>query len=201
MRPRTGDKQIVRGWILRNRFSKLPQSRSYMEAQAQLEQKRWLKRILIGRNPQRTLARVVIWVALGLLIPKFVLLPVRIQGISMMPTYQDHRINFVNRLAYAFHDPRRGDVVAIKLGGERIMYLKRIVALPGETLEFRGGRLFIDGKRVPEPYVKFPCRWEHGPEKIGLGEYYVVGDNRSMDFADHVQGKAWRSRILGKALL
>ncbi len=172
-----------------------------METEAQRQPRDWLKRLLIGRDPRRTLARVVIWIALGLLIPKFVLLPIRIQGISMMPTYHERGINVVNRLAYVLHPPRRGDVVAIKLAGEKLMYLKRIIALPGETLEFRHGRLFIDGHPVEEPYLKYSCRWQHGPEKIGLGEYYVVGDNRSMDFGDHVQGKAWRSQILGKVLL
>ena len=55
----------------------------------------------------------------------------------MLPTYRDHGVNFVNRLAYVFHEPRRGDVVAIRtLAGEHVMYMKRIVGLPGETVTF-----------------------------------------------------------------
>ncbi|HEY5909599.1 MAG TPA: signal peptidase I [Verrucomicrobiae bacterium] len=161
----------------------------------------WVKRVLIGRDPKRTLARVVIWVAVCLFVAKFVLLPIRVQGISMMPTYQEGRVNFVNRLAYVFHEPKRGDPVAIKLAGEHVMYLKRIIALPGETLEFRRGRVFINGKLLNEAYVRYPCAWDHPPETIGPGEYYVVGDNRTMDFTEHYQGKAWRSQIVGKPLL
>lgn len=171
----------------------------------------WLQRVLIGRDPKRTLARLVIWVALCLLAYRFVLVPIRVQGISMMPTYKDGHVNLVYKLAYCFHEPRRGDPVAIMLAAEpgavhlsyspSIMYLKRIIALPGETIEFREGRAFINGQPLDEPYVKYPCNWEHPPEKIGPGEYYVVGDNRSMDFSEHLQGKAWRKQLVGKPLL
>ena len=160
----------------------------------------WLKRIVIGRDPKRTMARLVLWVALCLLVPKFVLLPIRVQGISMLPTYHERSVNFINRLAYVRHEPQRGDVVGIKLAGQSVMYMKRIVALPGETIEFRDGRILINGELLDEPYLKFPCNWQHPPEKLELGEYYVVGDNRSMDFFEHTQGKAWREQIVGKVL-
>ncbi len=161
----------------------------------------WLRRVLIGSDPARTLARIVVWVTVCLLGYKFVMVPIRVHGISMMPTYREGRVNVVNRLAYLFHEPRRGDTVAIKLAGEHVMYLKRIIGLPGEIIEFRGGHAYINGQCLDEPYVQYPCNWEHPPEKIGPGEYYVVGDNRSMDFGEHYQGKAWRSRIVGKTLL
>lgn len=160
-----------------------------------------LKRVLIGRDPARTLARIVILITVSLILYHFVAVPTRVHGISMMPTYSEGRLNVINRLAYVFHEPRRGDTVAIKLAGEHVMYLKRIIALPGETLEFRAGHAYINGQRLEEPYVQFPCTWEHPAEKIGSGEYYVVGDNRSMDFSEHYQGKAWRSQIVGKTLL
>ena len=161
----------------------------------------WVKRVLVGRDPRRTLARLVVWVAICLLVPKFLIIPIRVHGISMMPTYKEGRVNFVNRLAYAFHQPRRGDPVAIRLAGEHVMYLKRIIALPGETVEFRHGRVYINGQRLNEDYVQYPCAWNHPPENVGPNEYYVVGDNRSMDFSEHYQGKAWRSQIVGKTLL
>jgi len=161
----------------------------------------WVKRAIIGRDPRRTLARVVIWVAICLALRLFVFLPIQVQGLSMLPTYSERRWNLINRLAYVFHEPRRGDVVAIKLAGEHAMYLKRIIALPGETLEFRHGHALINGHVLEEPYVKYPCDWERAPEQIAPGEYYVVGDNRSMDFSEHYQGKAWRAQILGKIFL
>lgn len=161
----------------------------------------WVRRVLIGRDPKRTAVRVVCWVVLLLLIRAYVLLPVRIDGPSMLPTYQNHGVNFLNRLAYARSEPKRGDIVGIKLAGEHVMYLKRIIALPGETLEFRQGRAYVNGTPLEEPYVKFSCNWDQPPVTVGADEYYVVGDNRSMEFSAHVQGRAARSRIAGKALL
>ena len=70
---------------------------------------------------------------------RFVLLPIRVEGSSMLPTYKDHGVNFVNRLSYSFQEPRRGDVVAIRTTGVSIMYMKRIIGLPGEAIEFRRG--------------------------------------------------------------
>ncbi len=160
-----------------------------------------LRRVLIGRNPRRTLLRMAVWVAAVLLISRFVLLPIRVQGISMLPTYKTSSINCVNCLAYAFHPPRRGDVVAIKLAGRHVMYLKRIIGLPGETIAFHEGHVFINGQELAEPYLKYPCNWEHQAELIGPNEYYVVGDNRSMDFYNHEQGISTRDRIVGKILL
>jgi len=61
--------------------------------------------------------------------------------------------------------------------------------------------VFINGHVLPEPYVKTPCNWEHEVEQVGPDEYYVVGDNRSMDYEQHTQGRAERSRIVGKIIL
>jgi signal peptidase I len=162
----------------------------------------WVQRVLIGRNPKRTLMRAAVIVVVCLLVRNFVLLPVRVDGGSMLPTYQDHGIHFVNRLAYLFHEPRRGDVVAIgMLAGDHIMYMKRIVGLPGETVGFHQGRVYINGNPLDEPYVKLPGDWERAPEQIGPDHYYVVGDNRDMAWEGHTQGRAPRDRILGKIIL
>jgi signal peptidase I len=119
----------------------------------------------------------------------------------MFPTYKDRRINFVNRLAYLFHEPRRGDVVAIRTSGISIMFMKRIIGLPGETVAFHEGHAYINGQLLDEPYVKFPSSWEQEAERLGPTQYYFVGDNRSMPQADHTQGRADRERIVGKVLL
>jgi signal peptidase I len=161
----------------------------------------WLRTVLIGRSPKRTLLRIVVLVVTCVTVFKFILLPIRVQGPSMLPTYQSSGLNFVNCLAYARSEPKRGDVVAIELAGRSIMYMKRIVGLPGETVAFHEGRLWIDGKVLDEPYQKLGCNWERAPVTLGSQEYFVVGDNRSMREADHVFGETSRSRIVGKVLL
>ncbi len=161
----------------------------------------WVRILLIGRRPKRTFVRIWVLVVVCFIVFRFLLLPVRIDGISMQPTYRDHGVNFINRLAYLWHEPRRGDVVAVRFAGPHVMLLKRIVGLPGETIEFSGGRLFVNGKELPEPYVKLPCNWNRAPEKVDPGKYFVVGDNRSMPKESHEFGCAERRRIMGKALL
>jgi signal peptidase I len=161
----------------------------------------WLRTVLIGRHPKRTLVRVVILVVVCSFVFTFILLPIRVEGTSMQPTYKDHGINLVNRLAYRQHDPQRGDVVAVRTTGVHIMFMKRIIGLPGETVAFHDGHAVIDGKVLSEPYVKGPCDWEWLPETLKPDEYFCVGDNRSMPVAGHFFFKAPRSRIVGKVLL
>ena len=161
----------------------------------------WLRILLIGRRPEITLIRADVLAAVCFVVFRFILLPARVQGISMLPTYRDRQFNFVNRLAYLWHEPQQGDVVSVRLAGPSAMLMKRIIALPGETISFQGGHAFINGKMLDEPYVKLPCDWSEAPVTCGSTQYYVVGDNRSMPFESHEQGRAERDRIVGKLLL
>jgi signal peptidase I len=172
-----------------------------METHPESSKPTWLQTILIGRKPKRTLVRSCILVVTCVLISQFVLLPIRVEGASMLPTYNENGINFINRLAYAWADPKRGDVVGIRLAGPHVMYMKRIVGLPGETVAFHQGRVIIDGVVLYEPYVKRPCDWERAAVTLGPNEYFFVGDNRSMPQVDHTFGRGQRERIIGKILL
>jgi signal peptidase I len=161
----------------------------------------WLQIVLIGRNPKVTLVRVAVLVVTSYVVFGFILLPARIEGISMLPTYKDRSVNFVNRLAYLRHEPQRGDVVGIRLAGPHVMYMKRIIGLPGETVAFAGGRVLINGEVLDEPYEKTRCHWDRPPVQLSPDEYFVVGDNRTMPWEEHEFGKVERGRIMGKALL
>jgi len=161
----------------------------------------WLQRVVIGRNPKRTAVRIFVLSFTCFVLFRYVLLPIRVEGVSMMPTYKERRPNFVNRLGYYFHEPRRGDVVTIRTSGISIMYMKRVIGLPGETVAFHLGRALIDGQILDEPYIKYPCDWELPPRHLGPNEYFLVGDNRSMPASDHTMGVALRDRIVGKVLL
>ena len=159
-------------------------------------------RALIGRDPKRTLMRAVIWAGVIVLMSHFVLLPIRLRGPSMLPAYEDNSINVVNRLAYLFHPPQRGDVVVVRLpAGPKVMYCKRVIGLPGERVGFHRGEAIVNGHVLDEPYLKLPGNWERDAELVGPDEYYVVGDNRNMDIVFHEQGRAPRRRIMGKILL
>lgn len=161
----------------------------------------WLQSVTVGRRPHYTLIRILLLVIPCFIVFGFILLPIRVTGISMQPTYRNHSINFVNRCAYEFHEPRRGDVVSIRMAGIHEMYLKRIVGLPGETVAFVAGHVTINGQPLPEPYEKSACDWNVPSTQLGPDEYYVVGDNRTMPAEDHVFGKVSRDHIIGRALL
>jgi signal peptidase I len=171
--------------------------------ETEVPERPWWFVVTVGRDPRRTVMRVVVLVVTVLLAWKFAFLPIRVQGISMLPTYRNNQLNVVNRLAYVFHGPRRGDIVAVRIGetGESVMLLKRVVGLPGESISFRQGRLYVNGEELEEPYMKLPSRWNMNEVKVGLDQYYVVGDNRTMAIQDHTRGRPHRRDIVGKALL
>ena len=77
----------------------------------------------------------------------------------MEPTYRNGSFNFCWRLAYIFSEPERYDVVVIRFTGKKVMLLKRIVALDEEWVEFRSGKLFVNGKEIDEPYIRYPYKW------------------------------------------
>ena len=162
---------------------------------------RWVRIAVIGRNPKVTLVRVAVLIVTCFVVFKFILLPIRVEGISMLPTYKDRSWNLVNRLAYLRHGPQRGDVVSIRLAGIHRMYLKRIIGLPGETVAFVNGRVQINGEVLDEPYEKTPCDWNYPPVKLGPDEYFAVGDNRTMPWQAHKFGRVGRDHIVGKAIL
>ena len=163
----------------------------------------WLRVALIGRNPKRTAIRALVlavfcFVFFKFFIFKFIVLPVRIEGNSMYPTYHDWGINFVNRLSYRHTLPQRGDVVGIRMAGPSVMLMKRIVGLPGETVAFENGRLMVNGAEMPEPYMRHYSYAPYmSPVTLGPNEYYVIGDNRP----NSDQGRIERERIMGKILL
>lgn len=172
--------------------------------ESKVNNSRWAaiaRTVVIGRNPRFTFARIVVLVLAVVVTREFVLLPVRIKGPSMLPTYAENGVNFVNRLAYVSHEPQRGDVVTIRYSGTSVMLMKRVIGLPGETIAFHAGRVSINGIPLDEPYIKYPTDWEIPPVTLAAEKYFVVGDNRSMPQNLHTFGETERQRIVGKILL
>jgi signal peptidase I len=185
----------------------------------------WLRVAVLGRRPRVTLLRAALLAVLAFVLFGFILLPVRIEGPSMLPAFKPGSFHLVNRLAYWRHPPQRGDVVAIRISGREytggellgdvlhlrvnfrrlfrpsVMYLKRVVGLPGETVQFVEGRLLVNGRPLDEPWRRAPCDWTLPPRTLGPDQYFVVGDNRAQRPEDHTFGAAERGRIVGKVIL
>ena len=144
--------------------------------------------------------RIVVLAAVSVVVFKWVLVPIRTDGPSMLPTYQSGSLNLVNRLAYWYVEPSRGDVVAIRLAGPSILYIKRVVGLPGDRLDIAEGLVRINGAPLVEPYVRYRRAWNVPEVTLGPREYFVVGDNREMRAGDHDFGRVDQSRIVGKVV-
>jgi len=144
--------------------------------------------------------RLVVIAALAVVLFTYVLIPFKINGQSMEPTYQNGRMNFCWRPAYLFSPPGRHDIVAVRFAGRHIMLLKRVVGLEGDTVEFRDGDLFINREKLAEPYVRYPCNWNLAPRTVKKGNIYVVGDNRDVPIHTHDFGQTPIKRVLGAPL-
>jgi len=158
------------------------------------------RRLVFGRDPRRTAVRVLVLATLSFVIFRWVLIPIRAEGISMEPTYKSGSLNLVNRLAYRYRKPERGDIVAIKLAGPHVLYVKRIIGLPGEQVAIAQGQVYINGAALEEPYVRKRWSWEVPEVTLTTREYFVIGDNRGMRAADHDFGRVDMSRILGRVI-
>ena len=159
-----------------------------------------MKKFIMPGLSRRYLTRVGIVALTAWMVFSYLLIPIRINGMSMEPAYHDGGFNFIFSPYGIISEYKRHDVVGVRLAGKSVMLLKRIVALEGETVEFRKGKLYVDGEAVKEDYIKFPCDWELAPRKVEKGKVYVVGDNRDMDMKNHVFGQSDLERIVGVPL-
>lgn len=157
----------------------------------------FLARAIAGAHPKRTLVRVGVLIVTAYVVFGHVLLPIRGVGPSMLPTIHEGELLFVNRMSYRFREPARGDVVAVRVAGRSLVYVKRLLALPGDRIAFVDGVLWRNGEPVDEPYARRRDDWQLEEVTLGMNDYFVVGDNRSMPMALHEFGTATRERLIG----
>ncbi|MFZ5562660.1 MAG: signal peptidase I, partial [Thermodesulfobacteriota bacterium] len=110
-----------------------------------------VKRFFFPAVTRHYMARLVCVAVAAFVFFNYICIPFRVQGESMAPTYKTGEINFCFTQRYLFDRPGPPDVVTVRLAGNRVMLLKRIVATEGQSVEFRQGALFVDGKPVDEP--------------------------------------------------
>ena len=145
---------------------------------------------------------LVLSVGVSAFIILFLYQPVRVEGTSMLPMLEDQDRLFINKMAFRVGEIHRGDVVVFQYPRDRTKsYIKRVIALPGDTLRIDHGRVAVNGKTLAEPYV--PTRFEDErsqPEMhIPPGQYFVMGDHRSISSDSREFGPVERSLIYGKA--
>lgn len=156
------------------------------------------------------LIRVVV-ISLAIILPVryFLVQPFYVKGASMEPNFYDHEYLIIDELSYRFRDPVRGEIVVFRYPSDPSQFfIKRIIGLPGETVEIRNGKLAVknavhtEGIVVDEPYLSEGIRFE-GEKTVTLGsrEYYVLGDNRSSSLDSRMFGPVVRDYVVGRVWL
>jgi len=152
----------------------------------------WQGWSLLREVIETILLAVIVFLVMNAITGRFSL-----DGPSMLPTLHKGEYVIVGRVDYKLHPPERGDVIVFSR--PEGMRIKRVLALPGETIEIRQGQVFVDGQFVPESYVKHPASYSMPARTLGLDEYFVLGDNRSNSSDSHNWGPVTFSEIDGKA--
>ncbi|HTU49012.1 MAG TPA: signal peptidase I [Acidobacteriaceae bacterium] len=163
------------------------------------------------KNPKPTPAPITVstWardllfaVAISFLIITFLYQPVRVEGTSMMPGLQDQERLFINKFQYHFEPIHRDDVVVFHFPLDPAKsYIKRVIAIPGDTLRIDDGQVYVNGKALKEPYVPMRFRDDRSYPEIVLSknEYFVMGDHRLISSDSRDFGPVNRKLIYGKA--
>lgn len=157
---------------------------------------------LTRRNPLRGVVWITAVALVCVLLRLFVFHLVRIEGGSMEDTLCSGEIALVTSFDYRFGaKPARGDIVECRFQGRVDTYVKRVIGLPGETVELREGKTYIDGAAISEPYV-FSIAEDYSVS-LGENEYLVLGDNRceSYDSRAADMGPIGKEDILGRVRL
>jgi signal peptidase I len=146
---------------------------------------------------------LVVSVAISAFIIIFLYQPVRVEGTSMLPMLEDQDRLFINKIAYRVGEIHLGDVVVFQYPRDHTKsYIKRVIALPGDALRIDRGRVYVNGRRLQEPYV--PNRFSDDrsqPEMVlPAHEYFVMGDHRSISSDSRDFGPVDRNLIYGKAV-
>ncbi len=124
----------------------------------------------------------------------------RIEGVSMEPNFHHGQFLIINKLAYKLGRPARGDVVVFHYPRDPGRdFIKRVIGLPGDTVEVRQGQVFINGAPVYEPYPLSLGTYSAPPVTVGPDQVYVLGDNRNNSSDSHLWGNLSIDLIVGKA--
>jgi signal peptidase I len=150
----------------------------------------------------------IVLISLAIILPVryFLIQPFYVKGASMEPNFYDHEYLIINEISYRFSNPQRGDIVVFKYPRDPDQFfIKRIIALPGETVEIHNGQVIIfnnenpDGVVLKEDYLDEKTKTQ-GEFRVTLGEdeYFVLGDNRVSSYDSRIFGPVKRNLIVGR---
>jgi signal peptidase I len=173
----------------------------------------------IGIKTERNIGETIesllfAWVVVFLIVRPFIFEPFSIPSASMNNTLLEGDRILVSKYLYRFHAPQRGDVIVFKsppaAGQNEADFVKRLIGLPGDTVDIREGKVYVNGQTHDEPYIKEPMAdppyngkvpgVQDPPYKVPPGYFLVMGDNRNNSFDGRFWGFLDAKRVKGKAI-
>ncbi len=155
---------------------------------------------------------MVISLSIFLIVYLFFMQPHQVNGQSMEPNFQSGDYLLTDKVSYRMSEPKRGDIIVFHapatancVKGTGCDFIKRILAVPGETVEIRSGLVFVNGQPLAEPYIPGDVRTlpgdytDNGPVTLAADEYFAVGDNRGHSSDSRAWGPIHRDDIVGRA--
>ncbi|CAG0936011.1 signal peptidase I [Thermoflexales bacterium] len=151
-------------------------------------------------NMLRDLVETMVLVAIAFLVVNALIGRFRIEQVSMQPNLHEGEYVIVDKVSYAFRQPARGEIIVLKNPhpGQPDL-IKRVIGLPGETIEVRGGQVYINDQPLTEPYIAQPMGREQPLTTLQAGQYFVMGDNRGNSSDSREFGARPGNDIVGRA--
>lgn len=150
---------------------------------------------LLGELFQTAIIAILLFIAINLVTAR-----IRVEGISMEPSLHDEQFLVVNRLAYRWKEPQRGDIIIFRFPSDpKRRFIKRVIGLPGDVVAVRDGQLYINGVVLDEPYITEAHQY-HGEWRLSPYEVFVLGDNRNNSSDSQNWGPLHIDEIIGKAV-
>jgi signal peptidase I len=152
-------------------------------------QKKAAKDIFLDVYPYIVIILVVI------IIRSFIVTPIKVNQTSMHPTLEQGDTMLLNKIGASIQGYKRFDIVVVKSNGSYL--IKRIIGMPGESIKYTDGKLYINEKVMKDKYAKSETE-DFDEVKIGKNEYFVMGDNRAVSKDSRIIGPVSKSQLLGK---
>lgn len=145
--------------------------------------------------------KLLIMVAVVLLFTQYIVPPYVVNGQSMEPNFHTgDRVITDQAIFKLFEQPQRDEVIILKEPQTGEVLIKRVIGLPGDTVEVRDSTVYVNGDALNEPFIQFKTDYNYGPFLVPPGEYFVMGDNRSNSLDSHIFGPVPSSDIIARVL-
>jgi signal peptidase I len=158
----------------------------------------------VSEKRTHTIRGIIETIALTLLVFLIIRLAVesfRVDGQSMEPDFYNNEYVLVDKVAYLFQPPQRGDVIVFHYPLDiHKDFIKRVIGIPGDTIQTTSTSVIVDGHTISEPYIHVPFNFQSYTWKLGPNQFFVMGDNRDNSLDSRIWGPLEKSYIVGKAV-